>query len=365
MGDRGDRGKRRAAKPEEGPVASQVPEAVIAEAAAVLRKGGLVAFPTETVYGLGAAARNPAAVRRIFAAKGRPADHPVIVHLPSAEDLPRWASEIPEAARALAARFWPGPLTIILPRAGDVPDEVTGGQPTVGLRVPDHPVALALLRALGDGIAAPSANRFGRVSPTTAAHVREELGLAVDMILDGGPCAVGVESTIVDLSGERPALLRPGGVTREALEAALGVPVPDAARGLVRAPGTLASHYAPGTPLRLVATDALEEETTLAASRGDRVVVLARRPCPLTLAPMRYAGLPPGGAPPRPLWAQMPDDPEGAAQALYAALRALDALGGDAILVEAPPPGPAWLAVRDRLGRAATHHAPRRDHRES
>ena len=198
----------------------------IARAAEVVRRGGLVAFPTETVYGLGADARDPRAVARIFAVKGRPSDHPLIVHVGSADAMEEWALDVPVLAHTFAARFWPGPLTLVLRRAADVLDEVTGGQHTVGLRVPSHPVALALIRASGCALAAPSANRFGRVSPTTAAHVRDDLGDDVDLILDGGPCEVGVESTIVDLSGREPAILRPGGVPREALEAVAGTAIP-------------------------------------------------------------------------------------------------------------------------------------------
>ncbi|HEV7536585.1 MAG TPA: L-threonylcarbamoyladenylate synthase, partial [Acidimicrobiia bacterium] len=189
----------------------------VAEAVAVLRRGGLVAFPTETVYGLGADANNPAAVERLFAVKGRPRSHPVIVHLGDPMALKEWASEVPAEAWALAEAFWPGPLTLILPRADRVPDAVTGGAATVGLRVPAQPLALELLEAFGDGVAAPSANRFGRVSPTTAAHVRADLGSDVDLVLDGGMCRVGVESTIVDLSSAVPAVLRLGGTSTEAL----------------------------------------------------------------------------------------------------------------------------------------------------
>jgi len=194
----------------------------IRAAAALLRAGDIVGMPTETVYGLAADALNPEAVSRIFAAKGRPADHPLIVHLPSAEHLPRWAAHIPKDAIALARAFWPGPLTLILKRTPDVPDEVTGGQDTVGLRVPSHPVALALLQVFDSGIAAPSANRFGRISPTTAAHVHEELGDRVAMILDGGPCAVGIESTILDFSRDVPEILRPGAITAEDIARIIG-----------------------------------------------------------------------------------------------------------------------------------------------
>jgi len=196
-------------------------KAAIEHAALLLRQGLLVAFPTETVYGLGADASNPEAVRKIFQAKGRPADHPLIVHISSVDSLNDWAVNIPDAAKKLAAHFWPGPLALILNKKPDVPLEVTGGQETVGLRMPDHPVALSLLKAFGGGIAAPSANRFCRISPTQAAHVEEELGDAVDLILDGGSCQVGVESTIIDLSGKQPKLLRLGHITQKDIEAVL------------------------------------------------------------------------------------------------------------------------------------------------
>ena len=243
--------------------------AAIARAADRLRAGMLVAFPTETVYGLGADAGNPEAVRRIFAAKGRPADHPVIVHLHDAAQMADWARAVPEAAQKLAAAFWPGPLTLILPRASHVADVVTGGQDSVGLRVPSHPVARALLAAFGGGIAAPSANRFGRISPTTAQHVADDLGDAVAMILDGGACAVGIESTIVAFTGDQPVLLRPGGIGVAALSRALGRPLARRRCGAPRASGTLASHYAPRTPATLVAADMLRAEI-VAARRARR-----------------------------------------------------------------------------------------------
>jgi L-threonylcarbamoyladenylate synthase len=288
-------------------------------AADLLRQGELVAFPTETVYGLGAAADQPLAVRRIFAAKGRPVDHPVIVHLPDASHLERWAHLDGTPARALAAAFWPGPLTLVLRRTDRVLDEVTGGRPTVGLRVPHHPVAHALLQAVGGGVAAPSANRFGRVSPTTAAHVRAEFGDAVH-VLDGGPCVVGVESTIVDLSGDAPALLRPGGVPTEALEALLG-PLPI---GTTVAPGTLPGHYAPHTALRLSAHPAADAARLRAQGRT-------------------VATLPAG-------------DPAPHARRLYAELRRLDALGVDVLVAELAPEAGLGRAINDRLRRAAYPH---------
>ncbi|MEP7216361.1 MAG: L-threonylcarbamoyladenylate synthase, partial [Anaerolineaceae bacterium] len=222
----------------------------IARAVAVLRAGGLIGLPTETVYGLAADAANELAVRRVFAVKGRPASHPVIVHVTGVEALADWAREVPEAALRLAGAFWPGPLTLVLPRTARAGDVVTGGQDTVALRVPSHPLALDVLRAFGGGLAAPSANRFGHVSPTTAQHVRDDLGVEVDFVLDGGPCAIGVESTIVDLATDpaAPVILRTGAVTREDVARVLGGAVrvrDDVATGGVRAPGMLAAHYAP------------------------------------------------------------------------------------------------------------------------
>ncbi len=258
---------------------SLVSDSEIARAAAILRAGGLVAFPTETVYGLGADASNASALRRMFAAKGRPSDHPVIVHLQAAEELTRWSREMPAIAQRLADRFWPGPLTLVLQRAAGVLDAVTGGQETVGLRVPAHPMARRLLQAFGGGIAAPSANRFGRVSPTTAQHVRDELGGAVDLILDGGACEVGIESTIVDLSTGAAILLRPGRISATAIEQVTGQPVLSATSASPRASGTLAAHYAPTIPLRLATPRSLERIVREHAAVGP-VAVLARRDRP-------------------------------------------------------------------------------------
>jgi L-threonylcarbamoyladenylate synthase len=303
----------------------------VRRAAEILRRGGLVAFPTETVYGLGADATNPEAIQRLYEVKGRPADHPVIVHFASAEEAFAWAREVPDAARALAARFWPGPLTLILKRSALAQDFVTGGQDTVGLRVPSHPVAQSLLRTFGKGIAAPSANRFGLVSPTTAAHVREDLGGEVDLVLEGGPSEVGIESTIVDLSGGAAVLLRPGGIS----EGELGIAVRYRTADSPRHSGGLERHYAPRTPAYLVPVHGLDKAI---ASRGSRIAVLAfSRPDER----VDY-------------WLRMPRDPAAYAQRLYAALRELDAAGCEEILVEAPPEEPAWAAVRDRLRRACT-----------
>lgn len=329
---------------------------VIARAADFLRAGELVAMPTETVYGLGADALNPAAVARIFAAKGRPADHPLIVHLPDAGHLPRWAARIPKDAIALAQAFWPGPLTLILQRDESVPDEVTGGQDTVGLRVPNHPVALALLRAFDSGIAAPSANRFGRISPTTAAHVEAELGDRVAMILDGGPCAVGIESTILDLSRDRPAILRPGAISAADIARVIGrmplEPQRDgdggqrAANTLAadrpRVAGSLAAHYAPRTPLKLIASVALREVTHTLIGSGQRIAVLTHH-TPVEAKPGTDGCV----------WRIAPADASGFAHDLYANLRDLDTVGADLIIVETPPDSPDWDAVRDRLQRAA------------
>ena len=304
-------------------------------AAEVLRRGGLVGFPTETVYGLGADASSAASVARLYAVKRRPADHPVIVHFASADAAFAWARDVPEGARRLAGKFWPGPLTLILGRSSKAGDFVTGGQDTIGLRVPSHPVAQALLKAFGGGVAAPSANRFGQVSPTTAAHVRQDLGADVDLVLDGGPSEVGIESTIVDLSGGDAVLLRPGRITRPELEAALGALIREKRADSPRHSGGLERHYAPRTPARLVPTHELDREI---ARLGDKVAVLAfSRPDER----VEY-------------WLRMPREPLGYAQRLYAALRELDEAGCERILVEAPPETPEWAGVRDRLVRATS-----------
>jgi L-threonylcarbamoyladenylate synthase len=308
-----------------------------------LRAGKLVAFPTETVYGLGADARNPAALARVFAAKGRPADHPLIVHLPDIRYLDEWAQDIPDCAFALAKAFWPGPLTLILKRAPTVSDAATGGQGTVGLRVPDHPVAQALLAAFGGGIAAPSANRYGRISPTTAAHVRDELGSRVSMVLDGGACEVGIESTIIDLSRGLPVLLRPGGIGADQIARVCGrypamLAAPDSSPA-PRVPGSHAAHYAPATPLRLVTTDGLRDFLDARWRAGHRCAVLA------------YSQ--PNPAHSQHLWRTMPAEPAGYAHDLYAAMRDVDGAGTRLIVVEAPPGSEPWRAIADRLQRAA------------
>lgn len=324
-------------------------EADYARAVELLRAGQLVGMPTETVYGLGADAANPAAVAKIFAAKGRPADHPLIVHLAGHDAVDHWAEQVPEVAWELMETFWPGPLTLILKKQAWVPDAVTGGQDTVGLRVPGHPVALELLRrfaASADqgagqhaGIAAPSANRFGRISPTTAQHVFEELGDAVPLILDGGPCAVGIESTIVDCSRGEPVVLRPGHISPLHLEAILGRrPAIETAAGAPRVSGSLAAHYAPQTPMRLLTGARLLDFLNARRHRGGRCGVISQNQ-------PAQAGMPHA-------WRLMPADPVAYAHDLYAALRDMDHAGVDLIVVETLPEGPEWAAVADRLRRA-------------
>jgi len=328
-------------------VTAAAPDPILVErAAAILRAGGLVAFPTETVYGLGADAEQPQAVRRIFAAKGRPPDHPLIVHLSAAPALEAWAREVPAGARTLAQAFWPGPLTLVLARSARAHDLVTGGQDSVGLRCPSHPWARALLLAFGGAIAAPSANRFGRISPTTAAHVRADLGEKpdglVDLILDGGACPIGIESTIVDFSAGSARLLRPGSVTRAQLAAVLGAPVPDAGGGAPRASGRLRSHYAPRTPLELVAPGELAARVE--ALRGVPLAVLAPASVRVDVGDHVVLRLVAAAT------------AQACAQRLYADLRRLDDAGAARILVACPPHEPDWEAVLDRLRRAQAAH---------
>ena len=307
----------------------------VRRAAEVLKRGALVGFPTETVYGLGADASSREAVARLYAAKRRPADHPVIVHFASAEQAFAWARDVPAGARKLAQKFWPGPLTLVLKRSKKAGDFVTGGQDTIGVRVPAHPLAQELLKAFGGGIAAPSANRFGQVSATTAAHVRADLGEVVELVLDGGPSEVGIESTIVDLSGEGAVLLRPGRISRLELEKVLGTLVQEKRADSPRHSGGLERHYAPKTPARLVPPHELDREI---ARLRDKVAVLAfSRPDER----VDY-------------WLRMPREPLGYAQRLYAALRELDGAGCESILIEAPPETPEWAGVRDRLVRATS-----------
>jgi L-threonylcarbamoyladenylate synthase len=293
---------------------------VIDEAIAVLRRGGLVAVPTETVYGLAADASNLSAVRRIFAVKGRPADHPLIVHVADASHLDRWASRVPHSAAVLADACWPGPLTLIVDRAPHVLDAVTGGRGTVGIRVPAHPVTAELLARFDGGLAAPSANRFGRVSPTTAEHVRADLGDDVDLVLDGGPSPIGVESTIVDCTVDPPQVLRPGAITIEQIQALLGYATAPSDEPS-RAPGMLASHYAPQATVLLADTPAHAEQ--LSAEHVDALVI------GLGAEPTEYA------------------------RQLYHWLRQADEAGHDTVIALLPAASGLGYAIRDRLFKAA------------
>nr|BFE51296.1 L-threonylcarbamoyladenylate synthase [Saccharothrix mutabilis subsp. capreolus] len=299
-----------------------------------------MAVPTETVYGLGANAEDPAAVARVFQVKGRPPTHPLILHIGDAEHLGDWVAEVPATARLLAERFWPGPLTLVLRRGHRVPLAATGGLETVAVRVPDHPVALALLSAFGGAVAAPSANRFGSVSPTTADHVRSELGDAVDFVLDGGPCEVGVESTIVDATGETPSILRPGGVTREDLEDVLGRPVADGSGSRVRVPGQHPSHYAPRAKVVLVEPELVLAEARRAQEEGRRVGVFL--PPALADTPVTAHAVVP-----------VPASTTAYARGLYGYLRELDLRGCDLIIASLPAERGLGLAIANRLRRAA------------
>jgi L-threonylcarbamoyladenylate synthase len=312
----------------------------IESAVQALRDGDLVAFPTETVYGLGANAQSPTAVRKIFEAKGRPMTHPVIVHLDSARFLHRWVREVPDAAARLAERFWPGPLTMVLPRAHNVHDILTGGQDTIAVRVPAHTMAQQLLTAFGGGIAAPSANRYGRLSPTRAEHVREELGDAVRVILDGGECQIGLESTIVAFHGAHVRLLRPGAITAGQIREVAGELLIGADRDSPRVPGSAASHYSPQTPLAIVPSGQIDTQAAALSAGGRRIAVLAQR---LPLKAHTYV-----------TWVNAGRRPEQYGHALYANLRALDKAGCRRILVQEVPTEERWDAIRDRLTRAAS-----------
>jgi len=318
--------------------------AAIAEAAAILRAGGLAAFPTETVYGLGAHALDPSAVARIYEAKGRPSYNPLIVHVASVDAARRLSSAWPAAADRLAERFWPGPLTLVVPKAGEIPDAVSAGLDTVGIRIPAHPVAHALLEAAGIPLAAPSANRSMGVSPTTAEHVRRSLGGRVDVILDGGPSPVGIESTVLSLAGEVPTILRPGSISADALREVLGEVAVAAAEPSGHAarpsPGMLDRHYAPAAEVRLFSPESRAAAFAKAvwAATDDR-----------TIGVMAFAPVSASGAE----VVEMPADPRAYAARLYATLHALDALGCEVIWIEQVPDTPEWAGIRDRLKRAA------------
>ena len=331
--------------------------AALDAAADRLAAGELIAFPTETVYGLGARADDDAAVAKIFAAKGRPSDHPLIVHVTDAAQARTFAAVWPPLAERLAAAFWPGPLTLIVARQPHLASAAASGQGTIGLRCPDHPLAQALLAAAARrgvaGVAAPSANRFGRISPTTAAHVQTEFADLADAVtvLDGGSCAVGIESAIVDCSRGRPVLLRPGSLSQERLTLAAGMSVEARDAAAPRASGTLAAHYAPRAKLRLMPSAALADALGIWAEADAGVSAAAARPTAPRLAVYSRTVRTPRAA--ALVARRMPDAPRAAAYELFAVLRELDALGVALIWVEQPPPGAEWAGVRDRLERAA------------
>jgi L-threonylcarbamoyladenylate synthase len=312
----------------------------IEAAVQALREGELVAFPTETVYGLGANASNPAAVQKIFEAKGRPTTHPVIVHLDSPKYLHRWVRESPEAAQRLAEKFWPGPLTMVLPRAANVHDIITGGQDTVAIRVPSHPMAQQLLTAFGGGIAAPSANRYGRLSPTRAEHVREELGNVVRIVLDGGESQIGLESTIVSCDAAGVRLLRPGAITAAQIRGVVGDFPTGSPAEAPRVPGSTPSHYAPVTPMSIVPAGEIDTRAAALSKDGKRIAVLAQR---LPLKAHKYV-----------TWINAGRRPAQYAHDLYTNLRTLDKAGCEQILVQDVSEDERWEAVRDRLTRAAS-----------
>lgn len=318
--------------------------AEIKKAAEILRNGGLVALPTETVYGLGADARNETAIRKIFTAKERPYDHPLIVHLADISQVSDWAREISPEALKLANKFWPGPLTMILKKQPGVPDILTGNQDTIGLRIPHHPIAQALLREFGGGVAAPSANKFTHISPTTADAVREELGNQVDLILDGGECAVGVESTILDLSGKTPVILRPGMITAELLATVLGTTVISSlteSAPLIRAPGSHHLHYAPVTP------------TVVLLRKNIADFLHSLRPDDLPAALITHSEVPGLNELKKIHHVQLPPDAKGYAHDLYRTLRTLDNLHFQCIVIESVPSTHEWDAIRDRLNKAS------------
>jgi L-threonylcarbamoyladenylate synthase len=318
----------------------RVLQSEIQEAVEALRAGDLVAFPTETVYGLGANANNPDAVRKIFRVKGRPSTHPLIVHIDHPRYIQRWVRELSPEAKRLADAFWPGPLTIVAKRAPAVNDVITGGQDTIAIRVPNHPVAQQLLNAFGGGIAAPSANRYGKVSPTRAEHVRDEFGDEVRIVLDGDDCKIGLESTIVSCVGDVPRVLRPGTITLTQLRAVVPSIQVGPSPTAPRVPGTMSRHYSPVTPVNVVPSRRLEIVMNEFTAKEEKVAVLAQRP--------------PGNTTPFMTWINAGTRPDIYARQLYAHLRTLDKAGAKIILVEEVPDDERWEAIRDRLKRAAT-----------
>jgi L-threonylcarbamoyladenylate synthase len=313
-------------------------------ASRILAAGGLVAIPTETVYGLAASLEQESALRRIFEVKRRPSTHPLIVHVPDAATASRYVISFSPSASKLAAAFWPGPLTLVLPRSERVPDCVTGGHHTVGIRVPSHPITLQLLRELGTALAAPSANRFTQVSPTRAAHVAVDLGHDVDLILDGGPCEVGVESTVLDLSGANPTILRPGGISREAIELVLDTPVrtPKETTNSTPSPGQHPLHYSPRAALTIASQETIWQSAKLQTEQGKKVRVFSYEPPP-TEYPAEVS---------LDFWL-LPEDPHELARQLYARFRDADRDKVDQLLVELPPETGLGQAIRDRIRRAA------------
>jgi L-threonylcarbamoyladenylate synthase len=314
------------------------------EAVRLLRAGKLVAVPTETVYGLAGDAANPAAVAAIFAAKGRPTHHPLIVHLPSGERTTRWARDIPPAAWRLAEAFWPGPMTLLLHKSEAVSDAATGGRDTIGLRVPAHPVLRQILVELDGGLAAPSANPYQRLSPTTAEQAMQGLGGRIDAVLDGGPCSVGLESTIVDLIGAVPRIVRAGPITRKQIEDALDAPVEFPEQHTTAVPGNIAVHYQPLTPLYVIANESLRSR--IAQLDANARVAVAYHSPDLAADIAHHANAIIARE-------QLPLDKAGYARALYSVLHALDRSGAEAIWLERPPTAEDWRDVHDRLSKAA------------
>lgn len=310
---------------------------LISKAVQTLKSGGLVAFPTETVYGLGADALNPEAISKIFLAKGRPFDHPLIVHLSDIKQLKHWARDISDQALKLAQHFWPGPLTLVFNKQKHVLDDLTGSQATIGLRIPSHTVAQALLKAFGGGIAAPSANRFTRLSPTTARAVYEELGDKIDVILDGGKCAVGLESTIVDVSSLQPKILRPGMISSIMISEVLGQEVLLDRQSHIKTPGMHMLHYAPVTPVLIVPIDELKDVMRQLKNNQESAVCLIRTEVDL----------------PEHDFIRMPQEAQSYAQSLYHTLRGLDQRQFQRIVIESVPDTIAWEAIRDRLNKAS------------
>jgi len=323
-----------------GMVIGRVLQEQVQEAVEALRSGELVAFPTETVYGLGANANNPEAVRKIFRLKGRPSTHPVIVHIDHPRYLQRWVRDVTPEAKKLADAFWPGPLTLVAKRALAVNDVITGGQDTVAIRVPNHPVAQQLLNAFGGGIAAPSANRYGHVSPTRAEHVREEFGDELPIVLDGGDCKIGLESTIISCLGDGPRVLRPGSISLSQLRAVLPNIQVGPNPAAPRVPGSTTRHYSPQTPVNIVPSRRVEQVMEEFTANHEKVAVLAQRPPGITNSFMT--------------WVNAGSRPDVYGRQLYANLRTLDKAGAKVILVEEVPPGERWDAVRDRIKRAAS-----------